>query len=359
MRLFSKYQNLSTEKSLTQQFNALSQEMDLLKMQLSKINQLLNDTITDKCKHELIYHQQIQNSLNRSQSSQLSEDTSNLFRASLVPVSSDSKTNISIKKFSSPSIANRQVLNQSNNQFNSSENLLNQSGSRQNYSKNIYQAHHHHYLLNSNKMNDNKLMSKSIDSVCSPTSSSEGSNKANSSSNNVFSAFNSINGKKLTINHQNSIDEYNKSDSFQPVNFTNSRPRQLHINVQQPSQNANFFPSKSQNFRREIISEKKRSSIGKFPQNYYVSLNFQKLKFKLIKLKINEMLTSNKNINLKTCLLKPRDYFQPIQNNQITARERLFGNGALNIQQNIIDLDSANSRKIALVKPELRGACDK
>lgn len=266
MSIFSRYQNLSSEKSLTQQFNALNQEMDLLKMQLSKVNQLLNDTITDKCKHELVYHQQVQNTLNKSQSSQPSGDTSNLFRASLIPISSESKS-----KFGSPSLANKQVINHANNQFNSSENLLNHSGSKQNLSKSIYQAHHHQYLLNSSKINDNKIMSKSIDSVCSPASSSESSIKANSSSNNVFSAFNSINGKKLTIHHQDSGDEHNKSDTFHPVNFTNSRPRQLHINVQQPNQNASFLPAKSQNSRREIISEKKRSSIGKFPQNYYVS----------------------------------------------------------------------------------------
>ncbi|RNA05906.1 hypothetical protein BpHYR1_042808, partial [Brachionus plicatilis] len=53
----------------------------------------------------------------------------------------------------------------------------------------------------------------------------------------------------------------------------------------------------------------------------------------------------------------PRDYFQPIQNNQVTARERLFGNTSVNIQQNVVDTEPA-SRKIALVKPELRGACD-
>jgi hypothetical protein len=58
MRIFSKYQNLSNEKTLIQQFNALNQEMDLLQLQLSKVNQLLNDTIAEKCKQELIYQQQ-------------------------------------------------------------------------------------------------------------------------------------------------------------------------------------------------------------------------------------------------------------------------------------------------------------
>ena len=47
MKIFSKYKNLSSEKTLIQQFNALNQEMDLLKLQLTKINQLLNDTIAE------------------------------------------------------------------------------------------------------------------------------------------------------------------------------------------------------------------------------------------------------------------------------------------------------------------------
>ena len=58
MKIFSKYKNLSSEKTLVQQFNALNQEMDLLKLQLTKINQLLNDTIAEKCKQELKHHQQ-------------------------------------------------------------------------------------------------------------------------------------------------------------------------------------------------------------------------------------------------------------------------------------------------------------
>ncbi|CAF0760532.1 unnamed protein product [Brachionus calyciflorus] len=327
--IFSKYQNLSCEKSLTQQFNALNQEMDLLKMQLSKVNQLLNDTITDKCKHELVYHQQIQNAQNKSQN----ETTSNLFRASLVNPSIDSKSNSSsIWKFSSPNILTKQNTSQSqNSQFSSTDNLLNQSSNKsyttQCTKTTSYQAHHHQYYLN-NKLNDNNIISKSIDSVYSPASSTGSSNKMNSSVNtNNYSAFNSINGKKLTIqsqqHNQDSSDEHNKSDSFQPVNFTNSRPRQLNITIQQPNHNAAFVPAKNQNFKRDIIAEKKRSSIGKFPQNYHA-----------------------------------REYFQPIQNNNQTARERLFGN--MSHQQSIgsIEVDQVNNRKIAMVKPELRGSCD-
>lgn len=278
MGIFSKYQNLSCEKSLTQQFNALNQEMDLLKMQLSKVNQLLNDTITDKCKHELVYHQQMQNAHNKTQSSQQLNDTSTLFRASLInPVnqSSESKSNSSVWKFSSPNVLTKQTMNQSNSQFSSTDNLLNQSGgSRPNNTKSNYQPHHHHYYLNTknSKLVENNVISKSIDSIYSPASSTGSSNKMNTSQNG-FSAFNSINGKKLTIHsqHQDSSDEHNKSDSFQPVNFTNSRPRQLNINIQQPNHNTAFVPAKNSNFKRDIIAEKKRSSIGKYPQNYYVS----------------------------------------------------------------------------------------
>jgi hypothetical protein len=53
LRIFSQHTNLSNEKALIQQFNALNHELDLLKIQLNKVNQLLNDTIVEKCKQEL------------------------------------------------------------------------------------------------------------------------------------------------------------------------------------------------------------------------------------------------------------------------------------------------------------------
>ena len=53
MRIFAQHTNLSNEKPLIQQFNALNHELDLLKIQLNKVNQLLNDTISEKCKQEL------------------------------------------------------------------------------------------------------------------------------------------------------------------------------------------------------------------------------------------------------------------------------------------------------------------
>ena len=309
MGIFTKYQNLSCEKSLTQQFNALNQEMDLLRMQLEKVNQLLNDTITEKCKHELVYHQQIQNTQNKTtQSSQQQQmnDTSTLFRASLInPVSqtsNESKSNSSVWKFSSPNVLTKQALNQSNSQFSSTDNLLNQSGgSRPNNTKNNYQPHHHHYYLNTKnaKLAENNVISKSIDSIYSPASSTGSSNKMNTSQNG-FSAFNSINGKKLTIQSQNqdSSDEHNKSDSFQPVNFTNSIPRQLNISIQQPNHNTAFVPTKSSNFKRDVIAEKKRSSIGKYPHNYFVSLFFFLiLIFSL--LRVVNKLKIERTINLK------------------------------------------------------------
>lgn len=114
MRIFSKYKNLSNEKFLIQQFNALNQEMDLLQSHLAKVNQLLNDTIVEKCKHELMHeqhqiqqqvttsaHRNVPTSNNTSNSSNGTamqqqqqpqtpeiENKSSLFRASLVPVGS-------------------------------------------------------------------------------------------------------------------------------------------------------------------------------------------------------------------------------------------------------------------------------
>lgn len=88
MRIFAKYKNLSNEKFLIQQFNALNQEMDLLQTHIAKVSQLLNDTIADKCKHELIHEQQHSRGAERATSNSTAEvmEKSSLFRASLVPV---------------------------------------------------------------------------------------------------------------------------------------------------------------------------------------------------------------------------------------------------------------------------------
>ncbi len=53
LRIFSQHTNLSNEKALLQQFNALNHELELLTIQLNKVNQLLNDTISEKCKQEI------------------------------------------------------------------------------------------------------------------------------------------------------------------------------------------------------------------------------------------------------------------------------------------------------------------
>ena len=69
LRIFSQHTNLSNEKALIQQFNALNHELDLLKIQLNKVNQLLNDTIVEKCKQELNFQ-----SINEAQQKALNQD---------------------------------------------------------------------------------------------------------------------------------------------------------------------------------------------------------------------------------------------------------------------------------------------
>lgn len=297
MRIFSKFQNLSNEKSLIQQFNALNQEMDLLKLQLGKVNQLLNDTISDKCKHELIYQQQHQSNQNKSQSSV--NESSSLFRASLVPVGNltnsftinDTKSS-SIWKLNSPSLSQHsKPNNQSNSHFSSTDNLLGQSNNYQSrpnltQAKSTYHAHHHQYYLNSNsssntKLNEANFISKSIDSIYSPGSSTTSSNKLNANASSInnsngFSAFNSINTSSNNLNQTKKTalvdmnDDCNRQDSFQPVNFT-SRPKQLNSSSQQQA-STTYVPARGQHFKRDFIAEKKRSSIGKCPQNYYVTI---------------------------------------------------------------------------------------
>ena len=168
-------------------------------------------------------------------------------------------------------------------------------------------------------------------------------------------AFNPTN-KKTALLDLNDDKNSDLQVSFQPLNFTNTRPKQLN-GVQQPStiqinhqqQNGgNTFVTKASNFKRDIIAEKKRSSIGKYP-NYL----------------------NNNNVSSNLQQVKSNEYFQPIQvqhsqpvNNQSqqqqTARERLFG---INNQSTLAAAAAAseaelmNSRKIAMVKPEQRGGC--
>lgn len=150
----------------------------------------------------------------------------------------------------------------------------------------------------------NSDMSKSIDSIYTPASTTTTSSSALKASNGMSSgAFNSvrraapqnssdIDDKKTTnADHQN-IDTSppltpatgsNTSGkevhvSFQPVNFTNYRPKPMNlyqttgvpVNNQFSSANG-LKPGTNGNFKRDLIAEKKRSSIGKSPHNYYVS----------------------------------------------------------------------------------------
>jgi hypothetical protein len=365
MRIFSKYQNLSNEKTLIQQFNALNQEMDLLQLQLSKVNQLLNDTIAEKCKQELIYQQQNYQQIQQQQKSiyhqqqqqqqqqsshqplrnnpNIKSDSSSLFRASLVPVGTNSTTSVSaaaaeptsktvpsIWKTNSPMFTHKK-LNTNNhiNHFNSNENLNSQdakdfcnnivNGSNsykssngelnQDQSKpNSFHQHHHYYYVNNNNNNntnggnlqgshsntnsgsinsklDTNSMSKSIDSIYSPPASCStvGSNgktgvTLNGGIGNGNGAFNQPIKK---VQHTDMNEDSHGSSSFQPINFTNNRPKQITV-VHQPAQpqpsfqQANTFQQtqtfvpKASNFKRDIIAEKKRSSIGKYPHNQNV-----------------------------------------------------------------------------------------
>jgi hypothetical protein len=115
----------------------------------------------------------------------------------------------------------------------------------------------------------------------------------------------------------------------------------------QQSQN---FVVKASNFKRDIIAEKKRSSIGKFPNS------------------------NTQNGSRSTIPIQHISQFQPIQIQHIqsnqpnqsnqSARERLFGQQHL--QQNLAAAQAAadlaeqmnNNRKVALVKPELRETCE-
>lgn len=341
MRIYAKFKNQVTEKILVQQLNALNQEMDLLQIQLNKVNQLLNDTIAEKCKHELFYAQQKQQVL-RNTNNGVNSDSNTLFRASLIPVgggANKSSNQIMSNSFERDSKLPPPAVNSSSiwkgqqaqnsplntfkklngPNFGSIDNLSNDSfGTHINYqpammNKQYQQAYHnqHHFQqqqqqqqssqpymnMNTSGKLDN-VMSKSIESIYSPTKSKSG-------------AF------KPTLLDAN--DEY--QSSFQPVNFTNNRPKQ----VQQTKVNV-------PNFKRDVIAEKKRSSIGKCVQD------------------------------------KNGEYFHPIpihiQNNNQTARERLFGPNANTVntvqqQATPAEIEQMNSRKIAMVKPELRGNCEK
>ena len=272
-----------------QQFNALTQEMDQLKLQLNKVNQLLNDTISEKCKQELMHTQQQQNKSNYMQQNTSNanfnskSDNGNLFRASLVPVGNgssnpligDTKSVSSIWKTSN-SPGKQQVqkkISTNGVQFSSIDNLaddyldrkinnyaqlemprVKQNGNPQ-YRSSMYNPNHHYYYLN-NELQKSKLdsnISKSNDALYSDPNRNFFNESANG-------AFNYPPKKTALLDLK---DDYR--DSFQPVNFTQNRPNQNGQN-QQPQPKG-----LRENFKRESIAEKKRASIGKFPQNLNVN----------------------------------------------------------------------------------------
>jgi hypothetical protein len=59
--------------------------------------------------------------------------------------------------------------------------------------------------------------------------------------------------------------------SFQPVNFTNNRPKQQQNSA--INQNIQNQTNKMIKETRDFIAEKKRASIGKYPQNLNVKFH--------------------------------------------------------------------------------------
>lgn len=199
MKIFSKYKNLSSEKTLIQQYNALNQEMDLLKLQLTKINQLLNDTIAEKCKKEIKHHQQL--------STNQKPNAESLFRADLVPTGMTSsnlseclKSPSSVWKMNTPPppAPNKQTSGsiENVNKISNSTNYSQMTPKSNQANNKSYNPNHHYYCLNNEtsfvrpntittnlKMDNN--MSKSIDSIYTPPSSlnSNSNNTANNPKN--------------------------------------------------------------------------------------------------------------------------------------------------------------------------------
>jgi hypothetical protein len=349
MKIFTKYKNLSNEKSLIQQFNALNQELDYVQTQLFKVNQTLNQTISEKCRQELL-----QSSQNTQQNQEQNvNNKANLYRASLVAVGTSSSSSGSScgssstsgsvngdtssllnelhpPKWKSSSTSQQSPLIQNKNktlvssvsQSISIDNLAAAAAvpntsikhTIQDQPKVTYQSHFNHQpVRNANQAQPNYFsyhqehlnvkkmseISRSIDNVYSPNDNYSNNN------NNSSGAFNSV--KKVVSNEQqdSSLNSSEKEIEikFQPVNFTNSRPKQLTMNQNTnntENSNNNFMMSSSQmsssqinvcpnsafvpknqstcssnnnnnnhsNFKRDLIAEKKRSSIGKNSLNY-------------------------------------------------------------------------------------------
>jgi hypothetical protein len=188
---------------------------------------------------------------------------------------------------------------QSSVQFSSIDNLANdyshekQQQQQQQSQQDLKANQQYQYYLSQNQNTDSDLnsynskldnnISKSIDSIYSPTTTT--STKSNTmNSNGAFNPTKKNNPLEITEE---------LSTSFQPVNFTNNRPKQLNIiqqqsqqsiqqlqalnqqiqQQQQQQQQQSSFIVKGTNFKRDIIAEKKRSSIGKYPQTYTVSFS--------------------------------------------------------------------------------------
>lgn len=297
-RIFAKNRNLANEKTLVQQYNALNQEMELLQIQLSKINQLLNDTIAEKCKQEILIQKETA-SANSAETK--SNDNGSLFRASLVPVGF-SATSDEVKligstpnsvgeskistvmsanwKLSSPITVGKQQQQQQ--QFGSIDNIANhQTNSPANLSRVDKQQPNSANIssmyvesrggfeqlkqpsidrIKSQQLNS-KLdpnMSRSSDSLYTMANNQLNPNGYEiinlSSSNRIGGngAFNPTTKKTALLD----LNDDASSVNFQPLNFI-SKPKPV-----QPAQKL-----VTTNFRREIIAEKKRASIGKYPNN--------------------------------------------------------------------------------------------
>jgi len=149
--------------------------MDQLKLQLSKVNQLLNDTISEKCKQELIYSQ------HQQQQTSFASKSENLFRASLVPVAAESAYQPASSIWKQP----QQQQRPASNYFSSSiDNLAEEYGRgrasnyaqletprlKQQYRSSMYNPNHHYYYLNAEmgkRGRQEQSISKSIDQLYS------------------------------------------------------------------------------------------------------------------------------------------------------------------------------------------------
>ena len=251
--------------------------MELLQLQLNKVNQLLNDTIAEKCKQELIYQQHTQSQhqpiVNRHSQNINNNRSESLFRASLVPVgqsqtdlkhqsnSSVWKSSQKLDQFSSVENLPSEINNKYNGNTNNTSNYVQVPIKVNKQSPHSSNGSSHYYYVtanNSSKLDPN--ISKSIDSIHNLNTNHSATNGLN-----VSSAFNPA--RKTALLDLNEDNYREMPISFQPVNFTNSRPSQNNL-TQVTSQNRNS----KENFKRDIIAEKKRASIGKYPNNFNVNI---------------------------------------------------------------------------------------